>query len=185
MYFSKRGYPPLISVTGTLWNKDKITINCLSSFFSFHMALVFTESLDTGADLGWIWPISSTNAEGVTFSGVRELASPRNFLVFNSLKSSFLGFRVIHTVYWPDSNLQSVFIIWSIVIMKNVTDFRKTLETGVDPRLWWAPRVDRPQSFSSLTPPPTNNRKIFLYKTLFVLKTKKYWRQTWRRFQLE
>ena len=49
MYFSKRGYPHLISFTGTRWNKDKITINCLS--LSFHTP-VFTESLETGVDLG-------------------------------------------------------------------------------------------------------------------------------------
>ena len=37
--------------------------------------------------------------------------------------------------YWPDFNLQSVFILKNIFNMKNVTDFRKTVETGVDPHL--------------------------------------------------
>ena len=62
------------------------------------------------------------------FSGVRGLALPRNYLDFYSLKSPFLGFRVIQVGYWPDFNLESV-------NMKNVTDFRKTVKTGVDPHL--------------------------------------------------
>ena len=37
--------------------------------------------------------------------------------------------------YWPDFNLESVFIFKNIFNMKNVTDFRKTVETGVDPHL--------------------------------------------------
>ena len=37
--------------------------------------------------------------------------------------------------YWPDVNLESVFIFKNIFNMKNVTDFRKTVETGVDPHL--------------------------------------------------
>ena len=54
--------------------------------------------------------------------------SPRIFFFyFNSLKSPFLGFRVIQTGYWPDFILQSVFIIKNIFIMKNVIDFRKTV----------------------------------------------------------
>ena len=35
--------------------------------------------------------------------------------------------------YWPDFNLESVFIFKNIFNMKNVTDFRKTVEAGVDP----------------------------------------------------
>ena len=37
--------------------------------------------------------------------------------------------------YWPDFNLESVFIFKNIFNMKSVTDFRKTVETGVDPHL--------------------------------------------------
>ena len=55
---------------------------------------------------------------------------------FNSLKSPFLGFQVIQTGYWPELNLESVFIIKSIFTMKYLTDFRKKVETGVDPRLF-------------------------------------------------
>ena len=46
-----------------------------------------------------------------TFSGVQGLAPPKNYLHFT-----------------PQSPL-------SIFYMKNVTDFRKTVETGVDPHL--------------------------------------------------
>ena len=67
--------------------------------------------------------------------GVRRRAPQGNFLDFHSLKSPLLDFIVIQTGYWPDSNLGSVFIIKIIFIMKNVTDIRKTVETGVDPRL--------------------------------------------------
>ena len=37
------------------------------------------------------------------------VGSPRKYFDFNSLKSHFLGFRVIKTEYWPDFNLESVF----------------------------------------------------------------------------
>ena len=69
------------------------------------------------------------------FSGVRGVAPLRNYLDFYSLKSPFLDFQVIQMGYWPDFNLQSVFILINIFNMKNVTDFRKTVETGVDPHL--------------------------------------------------
>ena len=69
------------------------------------------------------------------FSGVQGLAPPRNYLDFYSLKSPFLGFRVIQMGYWPDFNLESVLIVKNIFNMKSVTDFRKTMETGVDPHL--------------------------------------------------
>jgi len=37
--------------------------------------------------------------------------------------------------HFPDFNLASFIIIKSMFIMKNLTDFRKTVETGVNPRL--------------------------------------------------
>ena len=62
------------------------------------------------------------------------------FFDFNFPKSPFLDFWVIHTGYWPvpsprmkPCNLES--FLFNISIMKNLTDFRKTVETGVDPRL--------------------------------------------------
>ena len=59
-----------------------------------------------------------------------------NFLDFNSLKSSFLGLLwVIQTGYWPNFNLGSFFLLGIYLFMKTLTDFRKTVETGVDPRL--------------------------------------------------
>ena len=39
-----------------------------------------------------------------------------------------------HPIHFPDFNLESVFIK-SIFIIKNLTDFRKTVVTSVDPRL--------------------------------------------------
>ena len=72
---------------------------------------------------------------------------PGKILDLNSLMSPFLGFWVIQTRYWPvpfsldetsihfpDFNLESVFIK-SIFIIKNLTDFRNTVVTSVDPRL--------------------------------------------------
>ena len=64
----------------------------------------------------------------------RNMAPLRNYLDFYSFKSPFLGFRVIQ-LGWPDFNLESVFIFKNIFNMKSVTDFRKTVETGVDPHL--------------------------------------------------
>ena len=60
-----------------------------------------------------------------------------------------MGFWVIQMGYWPvefssdEAFVQSIFQIstWkgffikNIIIMKNLTDFRKTLETGPGPRL--------------------------------------------------
>ena len=76
------------------------------------------------------------SAEGASFySGVRGRAPSGNNLDFLLLESPFLFFRVIQIGYWPNFNLKSVFIIKIWYIMKNVTDFRKTVETGVDPCL--------------------------------------------------
>ena len=74
------------------------------------------------------FPKRAPSAKAQAFSGVRGLASPRNYLDIYSLKSPFLGFRVIQIVYWPDFNLESVFIFKNIFNMKNVADFRKTVE---------------------------------------------------------
>ena len=52
------------------------------------------------------------------------------FWDFNSLKLPSMGFLVIQTWNWPDFNLESGYYF-----IKNLTDFRKTVETGVDPRL--------------------------------------------------
>ena len=83
--------------------------------------------------------------------GVQRRAPPGNFLDFHSLKSPFLDLIVIQTGYWPDSNLGSVFIIKIIFIMKNVTDFLKMVETGVDPRLLVP-------IFALISKPPLSNR---------------------------
>ena len=69
-------------------------------------------------------------------------ASLGNFWDFNSIKSSFLGFSVIQTGYWavPFYSNEALqlgkffFFIKNIFIMKNLTDFHKTGETGVDLR---------------------------------------------------
>ena len=81
------------------------------------------------------------------FSGVRGLAPPRNYLDFYFLKSPFLAFRVIQMGYWPDFNLESVFSFKNIFNMKNVTYFRKTVETGVDPHLHYNIRATLCESF--------------------------------------
>ena len=65
----------------------------------------------------------------------RNMAPLRNYLDFYSFKSPFLGFRVIQMGYRRDFNLESVFIFKNIFDIKNVPDFRKTVETGVDPHL--------------------------------------------------
>ena len=64
--------------------------------------------------------------------------SPRGVFGFLTPLSplSCIGFRVIWTGYWPEFNLESVLIfVENIFIMKNLTDFHKRLEAGVDPRL--------------------------------------------------
>ena len=49
-------------------------------------------------------------------------------------ESPFLVFRVIPLGYWPDFNLESVFLMKNKFVMKNVSDFVKIVESGVDPR---------------------------------------------------
>ena len=71
----------------------------------------------------------------LSYLQVKDMAPLRNYLDFYSFKSPFLGFRVIQLGYWPDFNLESVFIFKNIFDIKNVPDFRKTVETGVDPHL--------------------------------------------------
>ena len=44
---------------------------------------------------------------------------------------------------FPDFNLGSFIIIKSMFIMKNLTDFRKTVETGVNPHL---EKVNKPRA---------------------------------------
>ena len=48
--------------------------------------------------------------------GVRERASPDNFLDFNSLKSPFLSFWVVQTGYWSDFNLESFFMYFYVFL---------------------------------------------------------------------
>ena len=45
--------------------------------------------------------------------------------------------------HFPDFNLGSFIIIKSMFIMKNLTDFRKTVETGVNPYL---EKVNKPRA---------------------------------------
>ena len=72
----------------------------------------------------------------LSYLQVKEHGSPKKlFGKFYSFKPPFLGFRVIQLGYWPDFNLESVFIFKNIFNMKSLTDFGKTVETGVDPHL--------------------------------------------------
>ena len=81
-----------------------------------------------GADLGF--PKRAPKAQAS--SGVRGRAPSGMFLDFYSSKSSpFQGFRVIQKGF----QLGKCFFSINIFIMKNVTDFGKTVEIGVDPRL--------------------------------------------------
>ena len=82
-----------------------------------------------GADLGF--PKRAPKAQAS--SGVRERAPSGNFLDFFSLKSPFQGFRVIQKGFQLGKCFFCVCV--NIFIMKNVTDFGKTVEIGVDPRL--------------------------------------------------
>ena len=45
------------------------------------------------------------------------------------------GYEARRVQHFPDFNLESIFITKNIFIMKNPTDFGKTVETGVDPCL--------------------------------------------------
>ena len=68
--------------------------------------------------------------------GVWGQAPPENVLDFNSLKSPFPGFsESFRQDIGQISTWKVFFIIENIFIMKNLTDFCKTVETSVDPRL--------------------------------------------------
>ena len=86
------------------------------------------------------------SAKGASFQRGPKTGYPRNFFGFSFLKISFPGFIVIQTGYWPDSKFESISIIKNIFVMKNVTDFRKTVETIVDPRLIFCHRLTRSTS---------------------------------------
>ena len=60
---------------------------------------------------------------------------PRNVLVFNSLSPLSWVFESLRQHIAQVSTWKVFFIIKNVFIMKNLTDFRKTVETGVDPRL--------------------------------------------------
>ena len=67
--------------------------------------------------------------------GVWGAGSPRNVLVFNSLSPLSWVFESLRQHIAQVSTWKVFFIIKNIFIMKNLTDFRKTVETGVDLRL--------------------------------------------------
>ena len=96
--------------------------------------------LKAGADLGLI-------LTDFLNEGPREQASrgaPGNFfLIFKVPKVPFLGFlsnarklekENICPDYFPESSI-IVILLLKMFIVKNLTDFHKTVETGVDPRL--------------------------------------------------
>ena len=54
------------------------------------------------------------------------------------------GYEARRVQHFPDFNLESFFIIKNIFVMKNPTDFGKTVETGVDPCLPNCPLSESP-----------------------------------------
>ena len=64
------------------------------------------------------------------------------FSILTIPKSPFLDFWVIQTEYWPvpspgwNEALQLGKFFFNMSVMKNLTDFHKAVETGVDPRLY-------------------------------------------------
>ena len=115
----------------------RVDISCVVvSLFLEYQVLYYT----TGADLGLI-------LTDFLNEGPREKASrgaPGNFfLIFKVPKVPFLGFlsnarklekENICPDYFPESSI-IVILLLKMFIVKNLTDFRKTVETGVDPRL--------------------------------------------------
>ena len=92
------------------------------------------------------------------------------FLNSNFLKFSFPGFRFIEGAsnarklekenvcldHFPDFNLEKVLLtIKNMFTMKNLTDFLKTMETGVDPHL------DRILAIAGL--PPSSMSPLLIY----------------------
>ena len=83
-----------------------------------------------------------TNVKGANFWGVRGQAAPGNFLDFDTLKSKvpfpgFLSDRILASsihLRWSFATWKVFLFIKNISIMKNLADFRKTVETAVDRR---------------------------------------------------
>ena len=68
--------------------------------------------------------------------GVWEQAPPENVLDFNSLKSTFPGFsESFRQDIGQISTWKVFFIIKNIFVIKNLTNFPKTVEIDVDPCL--------------------------------------------------
>ena len=87
---------------------------------------------------------------------MRKLVLSREFpeliLAFSSLRGLFhqgqfpycSGYEARRVQHFLDFNLESFFVIKNIFIMKNLTDFGKTVETGVDPYLPNCPLGESP-----------------------------------------
>ena len=74
----------------------------------------------------WVWPIPFSSDEALQIAGL--------FLQGQFPYCS--GYEARRVQHFPDFNSESIFITKNIFIMKNPTDFGKTVETVVDP---WLP----------------------------------------------
>ena len=112
----------------------------------------------------------------VDFNSGPKLPFPELILALSSLGGLFhqgqfpycSGYEARRVQHFPDFNLESFFIIKNIFIMKNLTDFGETVETGVHPCLPNCPLGESPTTWANVR---LNAGAWFCRSRTFLLRT--------------
>ena len=107
------------------WGKGKQSLECLAGKCS--------NKKNTGKDPGWI-PTNFLN-EHWRRKLLGRFDPGQTACWILTPQSPSLGFWVIQKGYWPDFNLESFVFIKIYLLIKNLTEFHKMVETSVDPHL--------------------------------------------------
>ena len=107
------------------WGKGKQSLECLAGKCS--------NKKNTGKDPGWI--LTNFLNEHWRRKLLGRFDPGQNACWILTPQSPFLGFWVIQKGYWPDFNLESFIFIKIYLLIKNLTEFHKMVETSVDPHL--------------------------------------------------
>ena len=114
------------------WGKGKQSLECLAGKCS--------NKKNTGKDAGWIIPTHFLN-ERWRHKLLGRFDPGQTACWILTPQSPFQGFWVIQTGYWPDFNLESFIFIKIYLFIKNLTEFHKMVETGVDPHLLYGDKI--------------------------------------------
>ena len=94
-------------------------------FFKSNLHAVSSFPLSSSLVGSGYWPVPFSSDEALQIAGL-----------FHQGQFPYCsGYEARRVQHFPDFNLESIFITKNIFIMKNPTDFGKTVENGVDPCL--------------------------------------------------